>query len=77
MKRSLVLLAATVTILLAMKLFGYVSHPLGRHAYHLWLIGGLVYLVCSLSILLEAPVRRVLRRVAWRLFARRAAGRLG
>jgi hypothetical protein len=76
-KQGLALLTATVTILLAIKLVRYVSRPLGLHAYHLWLVGGLVYLVCSLAILLEAPVRRVLCRVAWRLFARRAAGRLG
>jgi hypothetical protein len=72
-KRSLVLLAGTVMLLLGVKLFGYVSRPLGIHAYHVWLIGGLAYLVCSLSVLLEAPVRRVLRRVASRLFTRRVS----
>ncbi|HTJ27116.1 MAG TPA: hypothetical protein VMA36_13235 [Candidatus Limnocylindria bacterium] len=86
MRRGLALLAATVALLLAVKLFGRLSHPLGIRAYHLWLIGGVLYLVCSLSVLLEAPVRRILRRVASRLFGRRiandpeitrAAGRLG
>jgi hypothetical protein len=60
MKRAVLLLAATVTTLLAARLASYLTHPLSVRAYHLWLLAGLIYLVCSLVILLEAPLRRVL-----------------
>ena len=71
MKRAVLLSAATVATLLAARVERNLTHPLSIRAYHFWLLAGLIYLVCSLYILLKAPLRRVLLpRIAARVLGR-------